>query len=329
MGASWGGRRVLSHEGCRLWFCSPPVSAIWWGDLTFKPLGAVQAGDEVMGFERYTPEGSTFSLNRLKRATVEAIRVRESPIVRVTMESGRSFRCTPDHRWYNPCWSPAANRRWPDYPQWITPEVGRQLLHVADDPGEVPAGLERTAGWLGGIYDGEGSWIQISQCPDHNPLVHAAISEALNKLDIPYTAGGPTNGGHFHTLTGGRQAYLKFLLWCQPVKRQAIAEKIASGRRFGHRDRIISVEPDGYGEVLSMTTSSGNYVAWGYASRNCDDEIVAVAKQRGVWMMALESHVDHRHPAWGKGEPDAVYELGQSFAEQDKALFETRLRDNT
>jgi hypothetical protein len=55
-----------------------------------------------------------------------------------------------------------------------------------------------------------------------------------------------------------------------------------------------------------------------------DDEIVTAAKQRGVWTPALASRVEHLHPFFGKGEHDDVYELGQSYLDVDKALFEAR-----
>jgi hypothetical protein len=67
----------------------------------------------------------------------------------------------------------------------------------------------------------------------------------------------------------------------------------------------------------------------GYRHWYVDDEIVTAAKQRGVWAMAINSHVEHLHPAWGKGAHDEVYELGMSFAEQDKATFEARLKENS
>lgn len=66
----------------------------------------------------------------------------------------------------------------------------------------------------------------------------------------------------------------------------------------------------------------------GYRHWYVDDEIVTAAKQRGVWAMALASKVEHMHPGFGKGANDAVYELGQSFAEQDKATFVTRCEEN-
>lgn len=62
----------------------------------------------------------------------------------------------------------------------------------------------------------------------------------------------------------------------------------------------------------------------GYRHWFVDDEIVTAAKQRGVWSMALGSRVEHLHPLFGKGEPDDLYELGQSHADADRALFEQR-----
>ncbi len=66
----------------------------------------------------------------------------------------------------------------------------------------------------------------------------------------------------------------------------------------------------------------------GYKHWYVDDEVVTVAKQRGAWGMALGSIVEHLHPAWGKGETDDVYTLGQSHADADKALFLKRTRAN-
>ena len=66
----------------------------------------------------------------------------------------------------------------------------------------------------------------------------------------------------------------------------------------------------------------------GYRHWYVDDELVAAAKQRGVWAMALGAKVEHLHPAWGKGEMDDVYRLGLASAEQDKAHFQQRAAEH-
>jgi len=64
----------------------------------------------------------------------------------------------------------------------------------------------------------------------------------------------------------------------------------------------------------------------GYRHWYVDDEIVTAAKLRGEWAMALGSFVEHLHPIWEKGEQDATYELGQSFAKDDAKLWKQRFR---
>lgn len=66
----------------------------------------------------------------------------------------------------------------------------------------------------------------------------------------------------------------------------------------------------------------------GYRHWFLDNEIVTAARRRKTWAMALGSVVEHFHPAWGKGDNDEVYELGQSQAGADRKLFERRARKN-
>jgi hypothetical protein len=65
----------------------------------------------------------------------------------------------------------------------------------------------------------------------------------------------------------------------------------------------------------------------GYWHEWVDDEAVATAKSRGAWAMALDSHVEHLHPDWGKAPPDGLY-LARRRARMDqgRALFRTRQR---
>jgi len=63
----------------------------------------------------------------------------------------------------------------------------------------------------------------------------------------------------------------------------------------------------------------------GYRHWFVDDEIVTAAKQRGVWVMAFHSKVEHLHPLWGLAADDATYALGREHVAADRDLFETRL----
>jgi len=62
----------------------------------------------------------------------------------------------------------------------------------------------------------------------------------------------------------------------------------------------------------------------GYSHCYVDNEIVAVAKQRGTWASARDSVVEHLHPAFGKAAPDDVYELGDRNRIFDGGTFRHR-----
>ncbi|PWK81721.1 glycosyl transferase family 2 [Lentzea atacamensis] len=66
----------------------------------------------------------------------------------------------------------------------------------------------------------------------------------------------------------------------------------------------------------------------GYRHWFVDDEIVTVAKQRGVWASALGSRVEHLHPLVGKAPMDAVYERGKHNAARDGKLFRKRCTEH-
>jgi hypothetical protein len=93
----------------------------------------------------------------------------------------------------------------------------------------------------------------------------------------------------------------------------------------GHHATHMLVRRSYVDEVGASWDGPGVVAHEGYRHWFVDDEIVTVAKQRGVWAMALGSRVEHLHPLFGRGEWDDVYELGQSHAEADRGLFEKRL----
>jgi hypothetical protein len=63
----------------------------------------------------------------------------------------------------------------------------------------------------------------------------------------------------------------------------------------------------------------------GYKHWFVDDELVGVAKQRGVFQPAYAAQVEHMHPIAGKGADDEVYRKGAKFADEDRALFHRRV----
>lgn len=265
-------------------YCTPPESPVWMADMSFKPIGDIRPGDVVIGWD----SGEPGHQRRLVPSKVIATWQRESRIVKLTMASGRTIRCTPDHRWLS-------GRHWSKTNPWIRANIGKTLAHVIDIPRKLASDEMLTARWLGGIFDGEGcagkrndrettngGTISISQSKSHNPEVHSAIRDALGSLGIPYSV-HEKPGADVFNLLGGKQTALELLTWCQSVRRNGIVDRIMISR-FRDPDDVIAVENDGRGEVVSLTTETGNYVVWGYASKNCNGhQKEIIGSERVVW----------------------------------------------
>jgi hypothetical protein len=175
-------------------FCNTPDAPITMADGTTTPIGEIQVGDQVRGWDfslqplrpelSFYTQGSSYGGNggrvrHYKPATVLAINTRTAPdVIRLTMASGQQITCTPDHKWANPYYSTQVQYNSP-YPPMPATTV---------------------------------------MCTEYWP---AAVGKEL--LDVEHAA----------------------------------------------MDKVVSIEHLGSAEVVSMQTTLGNYIAWGYASKNC------------------------------------------------------------
>jgi hypothetical protein len=252
-------------------YCNTPDAPIWMADQTFKPIGEVEVGDKVMGWERLNGHRS------LVVTTVEAIQKRKARnVVQVTMESGRVIKCTLDHQWLsghhgkgegcNDIFTSVVNRY----------GKGALLSHVIDPIKPLSSKMNKAAFWLAGIYDGEGSSNSIAQDQEHNPEVCKRIEETLKalKFDFKYRKDS-------YFLLGGLQTYVKIL--SLPItRRKQLLDLIFHSKwsKYEHKDmrepvfsrtgdRVLHIKQLPTQEVVSMQTTTHNYVAWGYASSNC------------------------------------------------------------
>ena len=259
----WG-----TFAGFKAKYCNTPDAPIWMADGTFKPLGKVQVGDKVMGWRINPANGRRV----LCESTVELTHSRIAPmVIESTLDDGQKIKCTPDHRWLNP-------HSTSDERQWVT--IGGNygptrrgnkrvryvgLSRVVDPVFDLEdREVAKEAAWLGGIWDGEGGGRGfIGQSLSHNPDVYARIQDALDMLDIPFRS--QPDGIQ---VLGGRQSYVKILNWCN-ITRNSWFKEILQTQINRTPTQVVDVKELGPGEVVSMQTSTGNYVAWGLASKNC------------------------------------------------------------
>lgn len=290
-------------------YCTPAETPILMGDLSMKPISEVREGDEVVGIdvpapmEEKEPWGRRdYRRKRLRRAFVTRVMQRVAPVVRITLSSGRVIRCTPDHRWMDrrggrfeaPFVGALPTRTRPLY---RPAALGSVLLRICDPTIQEPQTLDdaREAGWLAGFFDGEGSvsvmrnratphaLITFTQGAGRNLALCERLEAALRRFGFDFgfservrsdrrvALGADAPKQRHYWLRGlDLPEIQKFLHVIQPHKWRERMIEGALGAHFviGH-EHVKKIEPDGEEKVFALTTTTGNYVAWGLASANC------------------------------------------------------------
>lgn len=289
----------------RRW-CNTPDAPVWMADYTFKPIDEIKPGDKVIGWETNRNVWGS-GRRQLTPTTVLAVNRRMAPeVVKITFASGRTVKCTPDHEWLR-YYVPGPDGRILNGPEksltkthgseYASLRVGSIARSVIEptvpltDPEKVAA-----ANWLAGIFDGEGSWskstLRIVQSQKHSPHVVDRIDKALETLGVTHRRrvverDDPARGSDHHggqmvvwdINRGGRQTgkakknrqqLVDFYNWGRPAKfdQQHLDEALLT-KNFGEPEEVVSIESLGPSEVVSMQTTTGNYTAWGMASKNC------------------------------------------------------------
>lgn len=309
-----------------LW-CLDGDSLVYMANQTLKPIRDVVPGDFVVGTDAMDRTGKRRGpRSKLAKAVVKAVHSRLAETVRVTLASGATVICTPDHSWgyYNAEKSPHL---------YGHAKVGRDLVRVHAMPGSPPQGSEWLRGWLAGMYDGEGSFPRIVQS-SKNQANCEALAKAFETMGIkvsvtPYT---PTKTSLGRSLTnayyisGGRDEYIKFLEWMRPVKcdTKQVVKRVFTAR-FGRPDKVVRIEPSGTRLVHCLTTSTGNFVAEGILSHNCDNEFTDSVRELGKYKYLDHPWYRHHHCSAAAGIPqDDLYRKNESHFSRDEAVYRDR-----
>jgi len=157
-------------------------------------------------------------------------------------------------------------------------------LQFVDDPAEQDEVLsveqETASLWLGGLYDGEGSIIgkttlSICQSSDKNAAVCERIRHSLKVLGFSWkeyhraARQGHCQNTIMFNLHGGFRTVFRFMRLCNPARRAQIIGKLL---RYCSRcflpDKVKSIRELGRRTVHWLETETGNYIVWGYGSKN-------------------------------------------------------------
>ncbi len=278
-----------NRKAYELRYCNTPDAPVWMGDFTFRPIGSVCIGDSVIGW-RDNVIGSRSTAGhgrrRLERTTVTNVIRRIASVVRITFESGRSIRCTPEHVWLMVRGRSMSNLEWGRATQ------GRAIYRAVTVPKALPVGLEWHAGYIAEMLDGEGTLPVIAQSQEKNPEAFTQICRSLEALGFRYSISRGKDKCEKIIILGGRPEYVRLIAWVRPAKlNRAYESKILTSFRHGGSERIVSIVPDGSSEVISLTTGTSNYIVHGLASHNCNAGPTAWS----AWDATGATHLDELH----------------------------------
>lgn len=259
---------LYRQKGSYEFSCTPQETPILMADWTYKPISQIQAGDRVIGFTK----GMAKVKSRLVPTVVKHVMQKEDVVQTLVMKKGRAIRCTADHNWYT-------GREDPTHKRYKPAKVGSKLRLVLD-PIVEPVDREALT-YLAGIIDGEGSFksggcISIAQSEVKNKETYETILKALNKLELQYSLyHRAASSGHAPStiITIKQSTRLCELLITLPwfgKRDQAYEWLYKKASRFvKEKDEVMAIYEDGLEQVYALETETGNYIAWGYASSNC------------------------------------------------------------
>lgn len=265
-------------QGPNVIACHAAGTKVLMADWTYKNIEDVAIGESVVGFELRKGVGN-FPL--LKPVQVLGVNRRTAQIRCYETELGNKFYCTRDHKWWT--------RRSGCDGHSVYAQLGelrkqdlKTLARITNLQEECTDRQRMLWQYLAGILDGEGSLgtpqITITQSDGHNPLVCERIESVLAELKIPFSVyqrkqWGRSKPSRLYVLAGGRVTKHRIVLNANPAKASHIVRgmygHLGGSKSTSGSEKVVSFSDCGEGMVYNIQTETGNYIANGFASKNC------------------------------------------------------------
>lgn len=254
--------------------CLTPDHKVLHSDLIYRPLGELKEGDTLVSFDEESGAEGKRS-RRYKTGTVEKVKLAEEEVFAVTLKSGKVFKVTKDHKWLI---RTGSQYLWKET-QFL--RCGTRIPKLLDE--WVPS-ESYEAGWLSGIYDGEGCFytrktksgnavgqLGVTQKPGK---VSNRIVEALkNEVGVETTSfNTDRNSCDTYRIQGGLRNIVKVLGILQPIRLMDKFKPELMGRvttTEDNLDTVVSIESIGIQTIVQTKIDAGTMVVEGYGHHNC------------------------------------------------------------
>ena len=259
--------------------CLAPYHKVLTDKLVYRPLSGIKIGDKLVSFDEHLGMSAKRS-RRYKTGTVTNIRTSVGELFDVTLSSGKVFRTTRDHKWLtNNC---MGVRRWQKTENLRKGINGTKVSRLFDEWGTDHS---FAAGWLSGMYDGEGSLykrkttggnctqLSISQSELHNPDICNRLVAVHRDFNFNLVKESKNNLSKQWRISGGQSEIARFLGSIRP---QRLLNKFTpeclgtlTSKYPKEIEYIVSVESVGIGEYVEIEIDAATMIVEGYGHHNC------------------------------------------------------------
>lgn len=259
--------------------CLAPHHRVLTADLRYVPLGSVTAGEKLVSFDEDSYTDGVRS-RRYRTGTVQAVSPDIDDLFDVTLSTGKVFRVTADHLWLV---RQASGARWLRTDQMCTLEArGNACTHVPQLLDEWDEAASYSAGWLAGMYDGEGCLytretsggivVQLSISQKAGPAHDRIVAMLKEVVGVTSYSEHVQNRVHAIRIQGGRTQIAKVLGMLRPSRLLSKFTPAHLGRlnvTDSRQHGVISVKPAGRGEIVRIAIDTKTMVVEGYGHHNC------------------------------------------------------------
>lgn len=273
--ARWGWEyhkflEVVQADGVN--YCLAPEHRALTADLRWVALGDLKVGDKLVAFDEHSPGPRRGRLYRT--AFVEAAKTEPAPRKRVISSDGTELIVTPDHKWLARTFGTTVWR-------WVSTDDLRPGMELCK-PFEVWTKQDtHDAGWLAGIFDGEGhlskpncsqGGIQVGFAQNPGIVLDRAC-EILRSLDHAFTVYESIKTVVQARICGASSEKMRLLGRIRPERLIAKFRPEMLGRIQASTNRqcpkVVRIEDAGTGDVAKIQTSTGTLIVEGFAHHNC------------------------------------------------------------
>lgn len=277
--------------------CLTPDHKVLTADLRYVPIGDMKVGDKVVSVdETPTAMGGRKHRRRFRTGTVLAVARDVDDVYAVRLASGKVFKATKDHQWL----AKSGSRYY-----WMTTAALRVGTKVPRLLPEWEPGTSYDAGWLAGMYDGEGSLyarettggrvmqLAVSQKPGATlDRLAAKVYELFGRATKSWQTSSPA---HQMRVQGGAPEIARVLGVLRPDRLLAKFRPELMGNVTTPKHGLDSVESVTYlgqMEIVRSKVDTGTYICEGYPHHNSfyqhDEEYLSPYTNnhwRGIWML--------------------------------------------